>query len=110
MLQSRFLGKHGPGCSAETAEKARLETGHHLAVRPRFLAEVADPWFGTLFCSARQVKFCRAGMWQSIPDFRCDFPWTLRMYFDVPAKVVQLAALSSEQQISPLAQPGRLRW
>lgn len=110
MLQSRFLGEHGPGCSAE---KARLETGHHLAVRPRFFAEVADPWFGALFCSARQVKFCRAGIrleWQSIPDFRCDFPWTLRIYLDVSAKVVQVAALSSERQINPLAQPDRLRW
>ena len=70
-LHSRFLGEYGSGCSAEVAEKPRLETRHLLAVSPRFFAEVAEPCHGVLVLSATMFTSCWDGFrlsWQNFLD------------------------------------------
>ena len=42
MLLSRSLGEYGPGCGAKAAEKAGLQTRHHLAVRLRVFAKITS--------------------------------------------------------------------
>lgn len=71
MLQSTSLREYGPGCDAEAAEKAGLETRHHLAVRPRVFAKVTSDVLTTYPLQRDCFKFCWNDIrheWQSLQD------------------------------------------